>query len=214
LIELIVALVLLALAASIMFGSISLATESWDRGEAKANQTRQMRLTTQFLRATLHTAHPVRVLPTGESALPFAGTSDEMSFPGLLPERVGGGLYYFRLALKPGEKTSQLVLQRVVPDYQSPDPPKFIEAEESVLADGIRGLKVQYYGSTFLEGSDLAPPTWKDRWEDKMQWPQLVRLEVTPAQGPAWPPFVADLRLAGQAFCDETRRAHQQCDQL
>lgn len=215
LVELIVALVLLALAASILFGSISLATQSWDRGEAKAEQTRQMRLATQFLRVTLHTAYPVRIQPTGESALPFAGTSDQISFPGQLPERVGGGLYYFHLGLTPTDdsRSWKLTLQRVVPDYKSAEPPSFSDAETSVLAEGINSIKIQYYGSPFMEGADLQPPTWRDKWDDKMQWPSMVKIEVVPLVGPAWPAFVADLRLAGQAFCDETRRAHQQCDQ-
>src|SRR5271169_1354346 len=61
LIELSVALVLLALMASVLYGSLSLAGTSWDRGEAKAQQTNEMRLTEAFLRRTLTSQHPLRL---------------------------------------------------------------------------------------------------------------------------------------------------------
>ena len=58
LIELTVALVLLALIASVLYGSLSLAGNSWNRGEAKSQQTGEMRLTGDFLRRTLGAQHP------------------------------------------------------------------------------------------------------------------------------------------------------------
>src|SRR5439155_1226685 len=59
LIELSISLVLLALMASVLYGSLSLAGMSWDRGEAKAQQTGEMRLTEDFLRRTLTSQHPL-----------------------------------------------------------------------------------------------------------------------------------------------------------
>ena len=53
LIELMVALLLLALMSSILYGSLSLSATSWDRGEAKAEQAGDMRQTAEFLRQAL-----------------------------------------------------------------------------------------------------------------------------------------------------------------
>src|SRR4029453_7957373 len=137
-----------------------------------------------------------------------------VAFPGLLPERIGGGLYYFRLALTPGDKDFQLTLARVIPQVNPVRPPEFRDAEVSILADGIRSMKLQYFGSTHEAGGlDASPPIWRDRWDDRFQWPVLVRVDLTPAQGPAWPPLIVELKLAGQTVCDEIRRAHNTCDQ-
>jgi len=208
-----VALVLLALSGAILFGSLSLATETWERGEAKSHQTRQMRLVSQFLHTTFNTAHPVRLNGAGESAFPFSGSSDSVTFPALLPERIGGGLYYFRLALTPGAKHSRLTLARIIPKYDSTDPPDFSDAEVSVLADDMRTFRVRYYGSNYVRGPDPAEPTWRDQWDDALQWPHLIRLEIVPADGPDWPPITIELELASQTVCEEIRRAHNQCDQ-
>src|SRR5690348_8632759 len=60
LIELSVALVLLALIASVLYGSLSLAGDSWNRGEAKAQRASEMRSSQDFLRRTLTSQHPLR----------------------------------------------------------------------------------------------------------------------------------------------------------
>src|SRR6266702_6688874 len=87
LIELSVALVLLALIASVLYGSLSLAGESWNRGEAKAQQTGEMRLTEDFLRRTLSSQHPLRFQKVLEKPLYFVGTGDSLSYAAALPGR-------------------------------------------------------------------------------------------------------------------------------
>ena len=53
LLELTVALLLLALMSSVLYGTLSLSANSWDRGESKTNQVSDMRLTEEFLRQVL-----------------------------------------------------------------------------------------------------------------------------------------------------------------
>jgi general secretion pathway protein J len=214
LLELLVSLGLLALMSAVVYGSLALAAESWDRGEAKTERTRQMRLAQEFLWTTLTAAQPIASAGVAESPVPFVGAADSVAFPGMLPDRIGGGLYYFRLALKPADKDFQLTLSRVIPTRYSSatQPPEFRDAEVSILADGIRSMKVQYFGSTYQSGPDPPPSTWRDQWDDRLQWPVLVRVDVTPAEGREWPPLIVELRLAAQTVCDEIRRAHNQCD--
>ena len=73
LIELTVALVLLALISSVLYGSLSLAGNSWNRGEAKSKQTDEMRLTEDFLRRTLAAQHPLRFHKVVEQPLKATG---------------------------------------------------------------------------------------------------------------------------------------------
>src|SRR5438552_19062984 len=79
LIELTISLALLALMASVLYGSLSLAGMSWDRGEAKAQQPGEMRLTEDFLRRTLTAQHPLRFQKGPEKPPPFVGTREPLS---------------------------------------------------------------------------------------------------------------------------------------
>jgi len=129
LIELSIALVLLALMASVLYGSLSLAGMSWDRGEAKAQQTSEMRLTEDFLRRTLTSQHPLRFQKVLEKPLYFLGTGNSLAYAAALPGRVGAGIYYFKIGLVPNGDSSRLTLSRVIPDYAATSLPDLIRMD-------------------------------------------------------------------------------------
>jgi general secretion pathway protein J len=61
LLELTIALTLLALLSAVLFGSLRLAGRSTDGGEAKVEAAASMRLAQEFLRANLEAQHPLRM---------------------------------------------------------------------------------------------------------------------------------------------------------
>ena len=208
LVELMVALLLLALMSSILYGSLSLSATSWDRGEAKAEQAGDMRQTGEFLRQALAAEHPLRLRKAPDQPLYFAGANDSLAFAGATPGRVGGGIYYFRIALAPSGESSKLLLSRTIPDYTALKPPSFDGADASVLADGIAQLKFSYFGRD-PDAADVVDPTWRDHWDDPQILPLLIRMEVRTAQGTSWPPLVVEPRIAPEAGCrgwDANRR--------
>ncbi len=201
LVELLIALVLMAGMASILYGSLSLAAQSWDRGEAKVGQVADMRAAQTYLRAQISAQYPQRLWKAVEFPLLFAGERDEMRYAAPLPERVAaGGVYYFRLAVvRTGEK-SQLVQERMVPDLSALEEPRFLDSERSVLADDIAELAIRYFGRD-AGASDADAPTWRDRWDDRQRMPLLVRLDVKPVKGTAWPTLVVEPRRSPEAGC-------------
>jgi prepilin-type N-terminal cleavage/methylation domain-containing protein len=210
LIELSIALVLLALMASTLYGSLSLAGTSWDRGEAKAQQTGEMRLTEDFLRRTLTSQHPLRLQTVIEKPLYFAGTRDSLSYAAALPGRAGAGMYYFRVAVTPNGGTSRLTLSRVIPDHSAQGVPDFGGADFSVLADNIREARFGYFGRD-PGAADLVNPTWRDRWDDPQRLPDLIRVDVTAANGTLWPTLVVEPRLAPEIGCQTWNAAARRC---
>src|SRR4030095_6686425 len=80
LVELLVALGLLALMSAVLFGSLGLACESWAAGEAKPEATSGMRLAGDYLRAQLSSQHPQRMRKITEFPLLFAGDTEESRF--------------------------------------------------------------------------------------------------------------------------------------
>jgi len=201
LVELIVALVLMAGISAILFGSLSLAARSWDGGEEKSVQASDMRQTQTYLRAQIAAQYPQRLWKAAELPLLFSGERDEIRYAAVLPERVAeGGVYYFRVAVARAGEKSLLVQERVVPDLAVPDEPAFRDADRSVLAEGIEELRISYLGRD-AGASDVDAPTWRDRWDDRQRLPLLVRIDVKPVKGAAWPTLVVEPRRSLEAGC-------------
>jgi general secretion pathway protein J len=211
LLELIIALVLLALMAAVMFGSLSMAARTWDGGEAKVGEVSAMRQTQEFLREQLAAGFPLRIRKAVELPLMFAGERDEIRYAAALPPRViEGGVYFFRLAvIRTGDK-SQLVLERMIPDPATTREPEFRDAERSVLADGIAELKIGYFGRD-PGATDADAPSWRDRWDDRQRLPLLVRIEVNPEKGAAWPALVVEPRRAPESACASFDPVRNRC---
>ena len=211
LIELTVALVLLALIVSVLYGSLSLAGDSWNKGEAKAQRTNEMRSSQDFLRRTLTSQHPLRfhkVAP--DQPLYFLGTRDSLAYAAALPGRAGGGMYYFRLSVVGDGDNSQLSLARVIPDYSATALPSFDGADVSVLAAGIGTVRFGYFGRD-PGSADSVPPSWRERWDDPQRLPDLIRVDVTPSSGAPWPTLVVEPRIAPEAGCASWNPAQRRC---
>jgi general secretion pathway protein J len=104
LLELTIALTLLALLSAVLFGSLRLAGRSTDAGESKVEAAASMRLAQDFLRSNLEAQHPLRMRKILEWPIVFRGTRDELRYAADLPPRVaGGGIWYYRLAVRSGE---------------------------------------------------------------------------------------------------------------
>lgn len=200
LLELTVALLLLALMSALLYGTLSLSANSWDRGEAKAAQVSDMRLTEEFLRQTLTAQHPLRLHKALDQPLYFQGARDSLAFAAVLPGLAGGGIYYFRLAVTPSVDASRLTLARAIPDYAAIAPPDFGGAEQSVLADGIAEIRFGYFGRD-PDSNDANAPSWRDRWDDPQILPLMIRVDVTPAKGAPWPSLIVEPRIAPEAGC-------------
>ena len=210
LLELTIALVLLALMAGVLYGALGFAGTASDKGEAKVDANASMRLTQAFLRAQIETEHPLRLRKVAEFPLLFAGERDELRYAAPLPARVaGGGVWYFRLSVARDDPRSPLVLERVVPDVNAARAPDFpADADRSVLAQGIAEIRFGYFGRDSVT-ANADEPTWRDRWDNAQRLPLLVRIDVTPKQGAPWPALIVAPREAPESGCrayDPTRQ--------
>ena len=214
LVELLIALVLLALLSAVLYGSLGFAGTTLDRGEAKVDATSGMRLAQAFLRANLEEQHPLRMRKIVEWPLVFAGEQEELRYAAVLPARVAsGGVWFYRLSVKRDEARTPLVLERMLPDLAAAQAPEFTNAERSVLAQDIASLKIGYFGRD-PGAADVTDPSWRDRWDDSQRLPIMIRIDVAPKQGPAWPPMFVAPREAPDAGCRAFDPARQRCAQL
>lgn len=211
LIELTVALVLMAAMAAVLFGSLSLAARSWDAGESKVVEVDEMRQAQSYLREQLASLYPQRLRKAVEIPLLFAGERDELRYAAALPQRVAeGGVYYFRLAVMRVGDRSQLVQERLIPDLTATSEPEFRDVEHSVLADGVAEIRIGYFGRDPDTSDDVAP-SWRERWDDHQRLPMLLRIDVKPVQGDPWPTLVVEPRRAPEAGCLAWDAARGRC---
>ncbi len=211
LLEMTIALMLFALMAAVLFGSLRIAGRSWDSGETKAAQTSDIRQTEQFLREHLASQYPQRLRKLVDLPLIFSGAHDEIRYAASLPARVDeGGVYFFRLLVAKDGDHSRLVLERMVPDLDSTSGIDFRDPQRSVLAEDIDEIRIDYLGRD-PGSADAMSPTWHDRWDDKQKLPMLIRIAIRPLKGAAWPPLVVEPRRAPEAGCRQWEPVQQRC---
>ena len=141
----------------------------------------------------------------------FSGERDELRYAAPLPPRVAaGGIWFYRLAVLRNDARAPLVLERAQPDLNALQMPDFRDADRSVLAEDIASMKIGYFGRD-AGANDADAPTWRDRWDDPQRLPLMIRIEIEPKRGAAWPPLIVSPREAAEAGCRAWDMARLRC---
>ena len=198
-------LVVMSLLSIIMIGLVSALrtmAQTESRIDARLERLDEIRVARTFLQQTLSRASAMPLdAPgaTGKTIIPFAATSDSLTWVGILPARANvGGRHFFRLAIEDTSAGRHLVLRFSPwqPDLVFSDWPS---AESRNLVRGIQQLKVQAQGLS-TDGQNTAeawPKGWQDGWPIADSLPEQVRLGLVDAQGD-WPEWTIALRALPQ----------------
>ena len=192
LLEVLAALVLLALLLVGVYSGIRTATHSVRSGTAAIERLDQIRSAQQFLRRELaqSLAQPIGHTDQGEPIF-FVGTAHEMRYVAPLPGYLGKlGPQLQRLQLvDDGHEGLRLELSLVLlpPDGKPPQP----LGEPQVLLDHIRDGGFNYRG---IDARGAAVP-WAPTWADGRLLPQLVSITLRSRDGADWPQLDVPLRV-------------------
>jgi general secretion pathway protein J len=189
LIEMLVAVSLLAMLMGVLFSGLDLASHHLASQSARLDRASRSALVQTVLRAELSDALPLRdpgVGPLGNIA--FDGRGDGVTFVGPSPASVtSGGLQ--KLSIEFGDyNRGQGRLLAFWSLFGSADDGA---ARRSVLLDQVGRVSFSYFGS--LSGE---PPDWQQSWENTTKLPSLIRVSVEFADGEVMPEFVVALRLS------------------
>ena len=192
LIEVLLALVLLAAGLALAFATLRSSTAVVTRGEDMAQASERMRAVHGYLRARLASAQPI-VFATDRGTLRqarFIGSPQRMRFVADLPDYLGhGGPYLHDVAADEGGRL-QVAFTIARPDVSLEDVDLAARGQRAEpLADGLRSVRFRYRGLD--EDNRLGP--WQDRWETSEMLPLQVKVEVVALKGGRWPDLVVTL---------------------
>jgi general secretion pathway protein J len=192
LIELMVALALVAALLALLFSGIGLGVKSMARLDdqvARIDARRSLAFALRREIAATYTATEGAAI-----AAAFVGQPSTMSFLSL-GAGAAAGFTRVWLMLEPGGPQDfggggNLVLMR-----RPQAPGVWFGFERVVLAHGVAGFRLAYFGAP----TPTEPPAWRDRWEGFRSPPELVRISLALASDGAyaWPDEVVRIWTAG-----------------
>jgi general secretion pathway protein J len=202
LLEVLVAVVIMAVIMTTAFGALRLGGRSWEAGVTRASGNESFRAVADLLRRQVSQVIPMRWPDGTEKRIAFEGTPAQLRFVAPAPQqyRDAGLFEYGFIAQRDGVDTNLLL--SFVPF--NPDAEEFQQpANDQVLrlVGGLQNVSFDYFGSpspanrrSSRSSTEIQPPRWHRRWDaDAQKFPDLirVRMEVNEGQQP-WP----DLFLA------------------
>lgn len=211
LVELLVALTLVGLIVSLLFGGIRLGNRSWDSTEQHTGRSAEMRLVWRFLGQQMGQARLVIIDDERLERKPvFSGLAAGVELVAPAPAHLGlGGLQLVRIQIRQGDESNQLLLTRWLydPDVlaggdgvpawrplhqagvdsispEGADEQRSVYSQ-TVLVDDLESVDISYFGPSGRSGERQ----WNEEWLEQEQLPQLVKIRITDRRGD-WPEMV------------------------
>ena len=187
LLEIMVAMVVLAMIVTTAFGAVRLGERSWEAGHTRSTETETMRSVAGVLQRQFNQILPLTWTQDTETTIAFSGTREEVRFIAPAPQHRGStGLFEYTLLVEADGDNARLVLY-----YRLHDPdndgfaPDGSERQRVLLVDQLKAASFAYYGSPVADD----PQDWHSQWSaDAEAYPQLVHARlVTHDQQRQWP---------------------------
>jgi general secretion pathway protein J len=193
LLELLIALALLAVTASLLAAAIGSARQALnvvDRRVAHAT----VPAVQSVLRRLLAEARPgADAAERIDPLRAFVGEPDKLGFvSSFVPQGQYGGLWRYEIALDAGEGGAGVLV--LTQQLVRPVPTATAAPLRTVVITGLGALHLRYFGAADRD----AAPMWQDGWHDPRRLPRLVAVDVTfaRADGRQWMPLVVALPLS------------------
>lgn len=188
LLEILIAMTLMSMVLVMVYAGLNFAMRSWDAGEERAERINKVRVVQEFIRRQLRQAAAVyREDGRRGRVLYFDGQVERIGWVAPMLEYLDlGGLYYVQLDVIDDRDKGKLRVRWFPyrPDNED-DVIEGDEARETVLLEGVSGMRLSYYGAE--EADD--EPDWRDTWENSQERPDLVRLDLVLSEA-EWPSLV------------------------
>lgn len=196
LLELLVAMTLLGLLTTALFGGLRLGTRVWEASDRTFNDESSVLTIQRFLRNRLEQTFPARHRDDdGSGPIVFSGDRTALRFTSTMPDSLGPGPFIMELSLQHGpnqEATHDLTLRWRTIGTDEDDIAG--AADKRVLVGELATIGFAYFGA---KDDPRSLPAWHSTWQDQERLPDLIRLEIRPGEGASteWPPLIVSPRV-------------------
>lgn len=216
-VELLIALSLIALINLLLFSGLRLGSRAWDMVETGADRNGELRIARGFVDRALRQTRTVAMPYQDRQWWGLTGDAQRIEFVAPLSDRVGmGGLYLLRLSLEEQGDRQSLILTHWLlhPDVLAGRAELRIPPWEDLIADSGPGLAdpdldqdaaagvfgrtvlledVDEWAIAYFGGRDgQAESDWFDDWVDQPILPRRIQVRLT-LPGEAWPDILIPL---------------------
>jgi general secretion pathway protein J len=193
LIEVLIAMTLLGVMMVLLFTSLKICADSWEKGESKITDVNEIAVVYNFFQRDLSVAKPLwNDLPEGEGekTFSFQGTAQSLQFVSAFPASADrSGLQLFSIGLLE-EDNEQVIKVRIVPFVPSVEGVEW-HKEEVTLIKHVEDFTLAYFGSE----DGVSEGVWTEEWLNKAALPRLVKINIHLENGSYWPEMIIDLKV-------------------
>jgi general secretion pathway protein J len=210
LLEVMLALTLLALMMGMIYASLNIGLRAWDAGDKRVTAASNWRTVEHFMRRELGQVFPSRWRGVPTPYVAFEGTATTLRYvttlnlDAALQNGAAAGLQWAELRLN----GSVLTLNRQAFDSQAQNFEGLLSGSTSTgvtsttiapvkLMDNMTSLSIEYFG----QDNDNTDPTWRSEWLDLQRLPSLVRFKIETTRGRDIPDMVVSIKVGEEAGC-------------
>ncbi|MCX7085764.1 MAG: prepilin-type N-terminal cleavage/methylation domain-containing protein [Methylococcales bacterium] len=193
LIEVLIGLTLLSIMTVLLFTSLKICADSWERGEKKIASVNEMAVVYHFFQEHLSVAKPIlNESLVDEKPFSFQGGVTSLQFVSNFPESVGKqGLQIFTVALVEEDNTANINVKVTPYNAAGGDADEESEVDDVILLKHVSEFKLSYFGSE----DGMSDGVWLDDWLNKSVLPLLVKVNIVLENGSYWPEMIIPLKI-------------------
>jgi general secretion pathway protein J len=197
LIEVLVALALLSLLVTALFGAMRYGIGAWKRTTVQVNQLDHTLHVQNFLRRAIEDAYPLFISDGAtRNYVDFRGNSNSLDFLSSAPIALAtGGRARFTLSVVAADGHVELV---VASDLELTNRRGSPLTARALISD-LESVEISYFGRVLTDRTG----GWHDRWTEQPALPQLIRIRVRyPTGDPRiWPELLVAPRITADVGC-------------
>ncbi|MGR9071695.1 MAG: prepilin-type N-terminal cleavage/methylation domain-containing protein [Gammaproteobacteria bacterium] len=192
LIEVIIAMTLLAVMMLLLFAGMRISIRNWDAGVNKMEEVGRMAAVRHFFNRQLRIVRPLQDnFSEEEPVFSFQGERQSLRFVASSPESAGRyGQQSFTVFLKKTEPGNRILVASMIPFYPSAEGEEW-KPEEVTILEHIDRFELFYYGALEAEEEQ----GWHDEWMSD-HLPGLIKVVVAVEGKEPWPEIIAATRIS------------------
>ncbi|MFI3223467.1 MAG: prepilin-type N-terminal cleavage/methylation domain-containing protein [Methylococcaceae bacterium] len=194
LIEVLIAMSLFSMMMLLLFGSLKICADSWEKGENKITNLNELAVVYNFFNQHLSLAKPLlNDFSSEEMTFSFQGKAHALQFVSAMPASAGrSGLQLFSIYLQ-SDSNSSFINVMLTPFFPLAEGALW-HKEEEMLMNHVSDFTLVYFGSE----DGISPDSWQDEWLSKDSLPRLVKINIQSENGAVFPEMIIELKIDGK----------------